>query len=76
MTGLRRFVKRLAASVLGRQDDDRVQTELASYEQVKRFHLIPEEFSQDNDLLTPTLKLKRIKILERYQDSIKAMYAE
>lgn len=55
---------------------DRVQEELASYEQVKRFHLIPEEFSQDNDLLTPTLKLKRLKIFERYQDSIKAMYAE
>lgn len=54
----------------------RVQQELASYEQVKKFEIVPEEFSQDNDMLTPTLKLKRRKILERYEPLVAAMYKE
>ena len=36
------------------------------YEQVRDFRLLEQEFSQENDLLTPTLKLKRKKILEMY----------
>lgn len=36
------------------------------YEQVRVFKLIVEEFSQENDMLTPTLKLKRKNIMERY----------
>ncbi|OJI06228.1 hypothetical protein BK004_04525 [bacterium CG10_46_32] len=35
-------------------------------EQIHNFRLIAEEFTQENDLLTPTLKLKRNKILEKY----------
>lgn len=54
----------------------RVQEELASYEQVKKFEIIPEEFSQDNDMLTPTLKLKRRKILERYAELVNGMHRE
>ncbi|MCC7343952.1 MAG: long-chain fatty acid--CoA ligase, partial [Deltaproteobacteria bacterium] len=52
----------------------RVQKELASYEQVKKFEIVPEEFSQENDMLTPTLKLKRRKILERYESLVAGMY--
>ena len=40
------------------------------YEQVRHFILLAEPFSQENDLLTPTLKLKRLKILEKYQKMI------
>ena len=35
-------------------------------EQVRDFRLLKDEFTQENDLLTPTLKLKRNKILEKY----------
>lgn len=35
-------------------------------EQVRDFKLLAEEFTQENDMLTPTLKLKRKKIMEQY----------
>ncbi|HKX12598.1 MAG TPA: long-chain fatty acid--CoA ligase [bacterium] len=52
------------------------QSGLASYEQVKRFEIIPEEFSQANDLITATLKLKRSKIQSLYEQQIQSMYRE
>jgi len=47
---------------------------LAEHEKVTRFTLIPEPFAVENDLLTPTLKIRRPKIAERYGDQIAAMY--
>ncbi len=38
----------------------------AKVEQINHFKLLPEEFSQENGFLTPTLKLKRYKILKKY----------
>ena len=47
---------------------------LASFEQPKKFSLLKEDFSIENGLLTPTLKLKRKPILERYQSEIDKLY--
>jgi long-chain acyl-CoA synthetase len=47
---------------------------LAEHEKVTRFTLIPEPFAVENDLLTPTLKIRRPKIALRYGDEIAAMY--
>ncbi|WP_369751005.1 hypothetical protein [Pontibacter sp. BAB1700] len=44
-------------------------------EQIKKFALIPGEWSIENGELTPTLKLKRRVILERYQDLVSSLYA-
>ncbi|MFA6307935.1 MAG: long-chain fatty acid--CoA ligase [Patescibacteria group bacterium] len=44
--------------------------ESAKIEQINYFKLIPEEFTQENGLLTPTLKLRRYKILEKYVNYI------
>jgi long-chain acyl-CoA synthetase len=43
-------------------------------EQVKRFTLLPEEWLPDSDELTPTAKLKRRVIAEKYAAQIEAMY--
>jgi len=45
------------------------------YERIKRFELLPDEFSQELGELTPTLKLKRRVLLARYADLIDAMYS-
>jgi len=57
-----------------KEDLKLVQQPLASYEQIKKFTVIPEEFSMSNDLLTPTLKLKRNKILARYETEVTGMF--
>jgi long-chain acyl-CoA synthetase len=50
--------------------------ELANYERVKVFTLLPTPFAQETGELTPTQKLKRKVISERYAAQIAAMYAE
>ena len=46
------------------------------YESVRKFTLVPDEFSQEAGELTPTLKLKRRVLLARYDDVINGMYPE
>jgi len=48
---------------------------LARYEQVKRFALLSRELTVESDELTPTLKLKRRVVHERYRDVIESLYA-
>jgi long-chain acyl-CoA synthetase len=52
------------------------QKELAPFEQVKKFTLLSNPFTIDNDELTPTLKLKRKIISMHYADEIEEMYKE
>ncbi|KXZ56780.1 hypothetical protein GPECTOR_1g702 [Gonium pectorale] len=47
---------------------------LNSLEQVKAIKLVPEQFTVENDLMTPSYKLKRAPLLKRYQPDIKTMY--
>ena len=51
-------------------------TDFADFEQVRRFALLEKEFSQEDDEMTPTLKLKRNVIIDRYSDAIEGMYPE
>jgi long-chain acyl-CoA synthetase len=53
---------------------EEVNAELESVEQVKQFELVPQEWTAENDLLTPTMKKKRRNILDVYADRIDAMY--
>ncbi len=51
-------------------------TDFADFEQVRRFALLEKEFSQEEDEMTPTLKLKRNVIIEKYSDVIEGMYPD
>ncbi|CAI1736137.1 Long-chain-fatty-acid--CoA ligase FadD15 [Serratia proteamaculans] len=53
-----------------------MQKELARFEQVKKFTLLPAAFSMELGELTPTLKLRRKVILQRYQSEIDSMYQD
>ncbi len=55
---------------------DTLQQQLAHYEQIKRFTLLPHHFSMERGELTNTLKLKRRVLNENYKKEIDAMYAE
>ncbi|MBO2567286.1 AMP-dependent synthetase/ligase [Shewanella algae] len=51
-----------------------LQQELAGFEQIKKFTLLPEAFSMEAGLITPTLKLRRKMIYHKYSREINAMY--
>ncbi len=55
---------------------ERLNTDINHVEQVKKFVLLSEEWSIESGELTPTLKLKRRVILERYNGQIERLYAE
>jgi long-chain acyl-CoA synthetase len=52
-----------------------LQQELAKFEQVKKFTLLPIAFSMELGEITPTMKLRRKIIEAKYQDEIEAMYS-
>jgi len=53
---------------------DDLSTDLARYEKIKKFTLLETPFSQDEDEITPTLKIKRKNINKKYRDIIDLMY--
>ncbi len=55
---------------------DEAGTKMARVEQIKKFSIIPGEWLPGGDELTPTMKLKRKPISEKYQDEIEALYAD
>ena len=55
---------------------DTLQQQLAHYEQVKRFTLLPHHLSMERGELTNTLKIRRRVLNENYKSEIDAMYAE
>jgi long-chain acyl-CoA synthetase len=55
---------------------DGVNAERSRFEQIKRFTIIPREFSADEDEVTPTLKLKRRVVEAHFADEIERLYAD
>jgi long-chain acyl-CoA synthetase len=53
-----------------------VNGDLANFESLKRFRVVPEEWTQETGELTPSMKLKRRVITERYAGVIAALYAD
>jgi long-chain acyl-CoA synthetase len=57
-----------------RQRIDHQSTELAQFETIKAFTLLPQAFTQENGEITPTQKIKRKVVAEHYRQKIDAMY--
>jgi long-subunit acyl-CoA synthetase (AMP-forming) len=54
---------------------DAANEQLARVEQIKKFKLLDDDWQPGGDELTPTMKLKRKPIHEKYADEIEALYA-
>ena len=55
---------------------DRVNERYAQVEKIKKFALLEQDLSQETGELTPTLKVKRNVVYEKYADVLDALYAE
>jgi long-chain acyl-CoA synthetase len=53
---------------------DQKNSELQSYAKIKKFMILPEDFTVENGALTPTLKVKRKLISERHRPALDALY--
>ncbi|HVE51865.1 MAG TPA: long-chain fatty acid--CoA ligase, partial [Ramlibacter sp.] len=53
---------------------DKVNAKLSKFETVKQFRVLKREFTQEGGELTPTLKVKRRVVAEKYRDLIEGMY--
>jgi long-chain acyl-CoA synthetase len=63
-----KVVERVSRIVDARND------QLQSYAKVKKFLILADDFTVDNGLLTPTLKVKRKVITERHKDELDSLY--
>jgi len=50
--------------------------EVPEWAAIKRFRLVPGELTVENDMLTPTLKVRRPKVKEKYAAIIESIYAD
>ena len=54
---------------------DEINAKFARVEQVKKFEVLPQDLSQEGGELTPTMKVKRTVVADKYADEIERLYA-
>src|SRR4029079_12253007 len=64
-----------AAIKISQQDISRLTSQLVDYERIRKVALLPHEFTIDGGELTPTLKVKRRVIDERFVDVVEELYS-
>ena len=72
----RELVNSVAVNQLMSQEIDRLQVETARYEKIKKFILLPEPLTIEQGELTPSLKIKRKVLEERFKKEIEDLYRE
>ena len=53
---------------------EKINEKLTLLEKIKRIQLINENFSIENGLMTPTMKVKRKKVIEKYKNQLEKLY--
>ena len=53
---------------------EKINKNLSKIEKIKKFFVINEQFTIENGLMTPTLKLKRFKIIQKYKNEFEKLY--
>jgi long-chain acyl-CoA synthetase len=56
------------------QEIEKINLNLAKIEKIKKFIMIKDQFSVENNMMTPTLKLKRYKIIKKYKIELEKLF--
>ena len=56
------------------EEIDKINKNLSKIEKIKRFIIIKDQFTIENNMMTPTLKLKRYKIIKKYKIEIEKLF--
>ena len=54
---------------------DEANRDRTRFEQIKRFAILPRDFTMEQDEMTPTLKLKRRVVMQHFADAVEQLYA-
>ena len=54
---------------------DRTNSQVSRAESIRKFSIVSGDFTQENGLLTPSMKVKRERVLARYSDAIEEIYS-
>ena len=57
-----------------KEEIEKINIKFSKIEKIKKFFVINEKFSIENGMLTPTLKLKRFKIIQKYKKNFEELY--
>ena len=57
-----------------KKEIENINKNLSKVENIKKFFVANEKFTIENGMLTPTLKLKRYKIIKKYINNFKKLY--
>ncbi len=57
-----------------KQEIEKINNNLGRIENIKKFFIADEKFSIENGMLTPTMKLKRYKIIQKYKNKFENLY--
>jgi len=56
------------------QEIDKINKNLSKIEKIKKFIIIKDQFTIENNMMTPTLKLKRYKIIKKYKTELEKLF--
>ena len=56
------------------QEIDKINKDLSKIEKIKKFFIIKDQFTIENNMMTPTLKLKRYKIIKKYEKEFENLF--
>jgi len=56
------------------EEIQKINKKLSKIEKIKKFFVIKEQFTIENGMMTPTLKLKRYKIIQKYKNEFEKLY--
>jgi long-chain acyl-CoA synthetase len=56
------------------EEIEKINNNLSKIEKIKKYFIIKEQFTIENGMLTPTLKLKRYKIIKKYKNNFENLY--